>query len=61
MWAIQALGGDDIIVFGGGIVPEADAEALRERGVGAIFTPGVPLKEIVEWVRDNVTPRSLEA
>jgi methylmalonyl-CoA mutase C-terminal domain/subunit len=59
--ALQAKGGNDIILFGGGIVPEEDAEALRKRGVGAIFTPGAPLEEIIEWVRNNVTPRSLEA
>jgi len=58
--ALQARGGDDIVVFGGGIVPEADAEALRAKGVGAIFTPGAPLDEIVKWVRTNVSPRSLQ-
>ena len=46
---------------GGGIVPEPDAKALRDRGVGAIFTPGAPLEEIIAWVRAHVTPRSLDA
>lgn len=59
--ALSARGAEDIIVFGGGIVPDADAEALRASGVGAIFTPGAPLDEIVEWIRSNVRPRSLEA
>lgn len=59
--ALEAQGGKGILVFGGGIVPEEDANALRERGVGAIFTPGAQLDEIVAWVHDNVTPRSLEA
>ncbi|MEM7433533.1 MAG: cobalamin B12-binding domain-containing protein [Myxococcota bacterium] len=59
--ALEAHGGKDIVVFGGGIVPEPDAIALRERGVGAIFTPGAPLNEIITWVHANVTPRSLDA
>lgn len=59
--ALEARGGEGIVVFGGGIVPEPDAVALRARGVGAIFTPGAPLDEIITWVRNNVTPRSLDA
>ncbi len=59
--ALEKRGGEDIIVFGGGIVPEQDADALRARGVGAIFTSGAPLEEIIAWVRANVTPRSLRA
>lgn len=41
----------DIVVFGGGIVPDADKAALLASGVAAIFTPGAPLHEIVDWVR----------
>lgn len=52
---------DDILVFGGGIVPKDDLDALLARGVGAIFTPGAQLEEIVAWIRQNVKPRSLEA
>jgi len=59
--ALCARGADDIILFGGGIVPEEDAESLLEKGVGAIFTPGAPLEEIVDWIHRNVKPRSLEA
>jgi methylmalonyl-CoA mutase C-terminal domain/subunit len=59
--ALRARGGQDIVLFGGGIVPDEDADALRERGVGAIFTPGAPLEEIITWVRNNVRPRSFEA
>ena len=58
--ALAAHGADDIIVFGGGIVPEADKDALLDKGVGAIFTPGAPLEEIVRWIRGHVKPRSLE-
>ena len=52
---------DDIIVFGGGIVPEGRrSKRCSPRGVGAIFTPGAQLEEIVEWIHAHVKPRSLE-
>ncbi len=57
--ALSARGGQDIVVFGGGIVSAADAQSLRERGVGAIFTPGAPLEDIIRWVNENVQPRSV--
>jgi methylmalonyl-CoA mutase C-terminal domain/subunit len=41
----------DIVVFGGGIIPEADIAELKAMGVAAIFTPGAPTTEIVSWVR----------
>ena len=59
--ALSARGADDILVFGGGIVPEGDVESLLERGVGAIFTPGAQLDDIVQWIHGNVKPRSLDA
>ena len=45
---------DDIVVFGGGIIPEADVPPLAELGVRKIFTPGATTTEIVNWVRANV-------
>jgi methylmalonyl-CoA mutase cobalamin-binding domain/chain len=41
----------DIIVFGGGIIPDDDIEELKKQGVAELFTPGTPLHEIVEWLR----------
>ena len=41
----------DIIVFGGGIVPEEDITELKRQGVAEIFTPGTPLEQIVGWLR----------
>ena len=41
----------DIVVFGGGIIPDDDIAALKKQGVAEIFTPGTPLHEIVEWLR----------
>ena len=45
---------EDVVVFGGGIVPEADIAKLHEMGVAKVFTPGATTAEIVEWVRQNV-------
>ena len=42
------------MVFGGGIVPEADMPALTAMGVAKIFTPGATTGEIIGWVRDNL-------
>ena len=41
----------DIVVFGGGIIPEEDIAELKKLGVAELFTPGTPLNEIVEWLR----------
>jgi methylmalonyl-CoA mutase C-terminal domain/subunit len=46
---------DDIVVFGGGIIPEADIAELERLGVRKIFTPGAPTAQIVDWVRQNVS------
>jgi methylmalonyl-CoA mutase C-terminal domain/subunit len=51
---LTARDADDIVVFGGGIIPEADLQPLAELGVHKIFTPGATTVEIVEWVRANV-------
>ncbi|MEV0393406.1 cobalamin B12-binding domain-containing protein [Polymorphospora rubra] len=45
----------DMVVFGGGIIPEADIPELERLGVAKIFTPGATTGSIVDWVRDNVT------
>ena len=44
----------DIVVFGGGIIPDADRPALAEMGVAQVFTPGATMTGIVSWVRANV-------
>ena len=44
----------DVVVFGGGIIPEADIPELSRIGVAKVFTPGATMEEIVEWVRHNV-------
>ena len=43
----------DIVVFGGGIVPEEDIPVLKEMGVAEVFTPGAPTYEIIGWVSEH--------
>jgi methylmalonyl-CoA mutase, C-terminal domain len=50
-------GAEDIVVFGGGIIPRGDIAALKAQGVAEIFTPGARTSDIVEWVRRTVPPR----
>jgi methylmalonyl-CoA mutase, C-terminal domain len=51
---LRERGAEDIRVFGGGIIPEADIPMLYEMGVAHVFTPGTRTDEIVDWVRENV-------
>lgn len=51
---LRSEGADDVVVFGGGIVPEQDVAALKAAGLGEVFTPGAPLAEITEWVATHV-------
>jgi methylmalonyl-CoA mutase C-terminal domain/subunit len=44
----------DILVFGGGIIPDADVRELKSLGVAEIFTPGASTQSIIDWVRANV-------
>jgi methylmalonyl-CoA mutase C-terminal domain/subunit len=55
--ALRERGADDVVVFGGGIIPESDWEQLYESGVAAIFTPGTSLEEISRWVDGNLAGR----
>ncbi|MGY1886403.1 cobalamin B12-binding domain-containing protein [Blastococcus sp. SYSU DS0753] len=51
---LRERGVDDVVVFGGGIIPEEDVPELQRLGVTGIFTPGATTTEIVEWVRSHV-------
>jgi methylmalonyl-CoA mutase C-terminal domain/subunit len=53
---LKERGADDVVVFGGGIVPDADIPELEALGVAKIFTPGsATMEQIVEWVRAHVS------
>jgi methylmalonyl-CoA mutase C-terminal domain/subunit len=54
---LKEQGAEDIIVFGGGIIPEADIAELARLGVAKIFTPGASTTEIVAWVDEALGPR----
>jgi methylmalonyl-CoA mutase C-terminal domain/subunit len=45
---------DDVVIFGGGIIPDSDIPELHRMGVSKVFTPGATMEEIVTWVRENV-------
>jgi methylmalonyl-CoA mutase C-terminal domain/subunit len=54
---LQKEGAQDVVVFGGGIIPDSDIPPLKQMGVAEIFTPGATTRSIAEWVRSNVRPR----
>jgi len=56
--ALKRKGAGEVVVFGGGIIPEEDIAVLERAGVKGVFTPGTSLETIVRWVRENVTPSS---
>jgi methylmalonyl-CoA mutase C-terminal domain/subunit len=51
---LRERGIDDVVVFGGGIIPDEDIPELERMGVEKIFTPGATTEEIVTWVREHV-------
>jgi methylmalonyl-CoA mutase C-terminal domain/subunit len=51
---LRERGADDIVVFGGGIIPDGDIPELEKLGVAKIFTPGATTQSIVTWVRAHV-------
>ena len=57
---LREAGADDVVVFGGGIIPDADVPTLVEAGVAAVFGPGTPMHDVVEWVRANVGAASTD-
>ena len=48
---LKARGADNIVVFGGGIIPTDDIERLKSSGMAEIFTPGATTTQIIDWVR----------
>ncbi len=55
--ALRARGAGDVVVFGGGIVPDDDAATLKLQGVAAIFKPGASTQSIVDWIERELRPR----
>jgi methylmalonyl-CoA mutase C-terminal domain/subunit len=57
---LESKGATDVLVFGGGIIPEQDIPALTKLGVAKVFTPGATTYEIVDWVRTALAVTSVE-
>src|SRR4051812_34167231 len=57
MEALRSRGATEVLVFGGGIVPDDDVAELHKQGVAAIFKPGASTDEIIQWVEKNLRPR----
>jgi methylmalonyl-CoA mutase C-terminal domain/subunit len=55
---LKEKGIDDVVVFGGGIVPSEDIPELKKLGVKEVFTPGASTEDIINWVQANVRPRA---
>ena len=54
---LRQRGAEDIVVFGGGIIPDEDIPELQAAGLEMIFTPGTPLSDITEWVDERFSHR----
>ncbi|MBW1711790.1 MAG: cobalamin B12-binding domain-containing protein [Deltaproteobacteria bacterium] len=55
---LRERGLDDVLVLGGGIIPEEDVPALKQAGIAEIFGPGTSTKTIIDYIRDNVRERA---
>ncbi|HVM96547.1 MAG TPA: cobalamin B12-binding domain-containing protein [Candidatus Acidoferrales bacterium] len=55
---LKSRGIEDVLLFGGGIIPQDDVDELKRLGVKEIFTPGATAQEIVDWVRANIPART---
>ncbi|MGI1692022.1 cobalamin B12-binding domain-containing protein [Thermoanaerobacter uzonensis] len=51
---LKERGADDILVIGGGVIPEEDIPFLKEHGIAEIFTPGTPTSAVVEYIKEHV-------
>ena len=51
---LKEKGMDDVMVLGGGIIPEDDIPKLRESGIKGVFGPGTPMEDIVSFIKENV-------
>ena len=51
---LKGEGVDDVLIIGGGVIPEEDIPGLLEDGIKAIFTPGTPTSEVVEFIKNNI-------
>ena len=55
---LREQGADDVVVFGGGIIPKDDIPKLKQLGIEEIFTPGAPTSSIVSWLRSRLAKKA---
>jgi methylmalonyl-CoA mutase C-terminal domain/subunit len=55
--ALKARGAAEVVVFGGGIIPDEDVLALQKQGIAAIFKPGASTQQIIDWVEQDLRPK----
>ncbi len=55
---LKEKGASDVVVFGGGIIPQDDVPRLKEKGVAEVFLPGSSTQAIIEWIRQHIRPRA---
>jgi len=60
MEELRKRGLDDMLVYAGGIIPDADIPEIKSMGIAAVFGPGTPMEEAVRFLQEHVTPRSAE-
>lgn len=51
---LKAEGAEDVLVIGGGVIPEEDIPFLKEKGVAEVFTPGTPTQVTIDFIRENL-------
>ena len=57
MKALKEKGLEELVVFGGGIIPDQDIEGLKKVGVKEIFGPGTTTTEMINWINENIQPK----
>ena len=51
---LEEKGKDDVLLFGGGVIPEEDIDFLKSKGFKAIFTPGTPAQDVIDFIRESI-------
>jgi methylmalonyl-CoA mutase, C-terminal domain len=55
---LREKGAGEVVVFGGGIIPQDDVPQLKEKGVSEVFLPGSSTQTIIDWIREHIRPRA---
>ena len=51
---VREKGMNDVLIIGGGVIPETDIPALKEAGIAEVFTPGTPTTDVVKFIKEHV-------